>query len=92
MHAVVFTAFDRSDSGHTTFALSNFVASASAGFVGNAYLPRGYNDTSHAVSRMGIEFGSLAITNLAQEFTPEFRWLGKKMHLPGFMLPSVPNQ
>jgi hypothetical protein len=87
VHAVAFTAFDRSDSGRTTFALSNFVASASAGFVGNAYLPHGYNDTSHAVSRMGLEFSSLAVTNLAQEFTPEFTWLGKRMHLPGFMLP-----
>ena len=91
-HAIAFTAFDRSDSGRTTFALSNFVASASAGFVGNAYLPRGYNDASHGINRMGIEFGSLAVTNLAQEFTPEFRWLGKRMHLPGFMLPNAPNR
>jgi hypothetical protein len=92
MHAVVFTAFDRSDSGRTTFAISNFLASASAGFVGNAYLPHGYNDTSHAVSRMGIEFGSIAVSNLAQEFTPEFRRLGQRMHLPGFMLPSAPKR
>jgi hypothetical protein len=92
MHAIAFTASDRSDSGRTTFALSNFVASASAGFVGNAYLPRGYNDTSHGINRMGIEFGSLAVTNLAQEFTPEFRWLGKRMHLPGFMLPNAANR
>jgi hypothetical protein len=92
MHAIAFTAFDRSDSGRTTFALSNFVASASAGFVGNAYLPRGYNDTSHGINRMGIEFGTLAVTNLAQEFTPEFRWLGKRMHLPGFMLPNAANR
>jgi hypothetical protein len=92
IHAVAFTAFDRSDSGRITFALSNFVASASAGFVGNAYLPHGYNDTTHAVSRMGFEFGSLALTNLAQEFTPEFRRLGKTTHLPGFMLPSAPNR
>ena len=92
MHAIAFTALDRSDSGHTTFAISNFVASASAGFVGSAYLPHGYSDTSHAVSRIGVEFGSLAVNNLAQEFTPEFRWLGKRMHLPGFMLPSTPNR
>lgn len=92
MHAVVFTAFDKSDSGHTTLAISNFVAAASAGFVGNAYLPPGYDDTSHAVTRMGIGFGTLAIPNLAQEFTPEFRWLGKKMHLPEFMLPSAPDR
>lgn len=89
LHAVAFTAFDRSDSGRTTFAVSSFVASVSAGFVGNAYLPHGYNDTSHAGSRMVIEFSSLAVTNLAQEFTPEFRRLGKRMHLPEFMLPSV---
>jgi hypothetical protein len=92
LHAIAFTAFDRSDSGHATFAVSNFAASASAGFVGNAYLPHGYNDTSHAVIRMGLEFGSLAVTNLMQEFNPEFRWLGKKMHLPGFMLPSTGNR
>jgi hypothetical protein len=92
LHAVAFTAFDRSDSGRTTFAFSNFAASTSAGFVGNAYLPHEYNDTRHAVSRMGLEFGSLAVTNLAQEFNPEFRWLGKKMHLPGFIVPSTPNR
>jgi len=88
IHALAFTAFDRSDSGRTTVALSNFVASASAGFVGTAYLPRGYNDVSHAANRMGIEFGSLAVANLAQEFTPEFRLLGRRLHLPGFMLPN----
>jgi len=92
MHAIAFTAFDRSDSGHKTLAVSNFVASASAGFVGTAYLPSGYNDTSHGIHRMGIEFGSLAVSNLAQEFTPEFRWLGKKMHLPAFMLPNAPTR
>lgn len=88
IHAIAFTAFDRSDSGRRTFAVSNFVASAAAGFEGNAYLPNGYNDMSHAVNRMGIEFGSLVITNLAEEFTPEFRRFGKRMHLPAFMLPS----
>lgn len=88
MHAMAFTAFDRSDSGRTTVALSNFLASASAGFVGTAYLPHGYNDVSHAVNRMGIEFGSLAVTNLAQEFTPEFRHLGRILHLPGCLLPD----
>lgn len=92
MHAIAFTAFDKSDSGRTTVALSNFAASASAGFVGKAYLPPGYNDASHAINRMGIAFGSLAIANLAQEFTPEFRWLGKRIHLPGFMVPNAPNR
>lgn len=85
MHAIVFTAFDKSDSGHTTFALSNFAGAASAGFVGNAYLPRGYNDTSHALTRTGIAFGSFAFTNLAIEFSPELRRMGRALHLPKFM-------
>lgn len=86
IHAIAFTAFDKSDSGHATFAISNFVGAASAGLVGTAYLPTGYNDRSHAVSRMGIMFGSFAATNLASEFSPELRWLGKRLHLPHLML------
>ena len=86
IHATVFTAFDKSDSGHTTLALSNFAGAASAGFVGNAYLPSGYNDASHAVARTGIAFGSFAFTNLAVEFSPELRRIGRGLHLPKFLL------
>lgn len=86
IHALVFTAFDKSDSGHTTLALSNFAGAASAGFVGNTYLPRGYNDTSHAVTRTGTAFGSFALTNLAVEFSPELRRIGRGLHLPKFLL------
>ncbi|GEM_PF-3448240 len=82
IYAIRFTALDKSDSGHTTFALSNFVGAASAGFVGGAYLPAGYNDRSHALSRMGIAFGGFAAANLASEFSPELRWIGKRLHLP----------
>lgn len=92
MHAIAFTAFDRSDSGHTTLALSNFAGSASAGFVGNAYLPRGYNDTSHTVTRMGIAFGSFALTNLGIEFSPELRRIGRGLHLPRFVLSGQPQK
>lgn len=91
-HAIVFTTFDKSDSGHTTVALSNFAGAASAGFVGNAYLPRGYNDISHAVRRTGIAFGSFALTNLASEFSPELRRMGRGLHLPKFMLSGQPEQ
>jgi hypothetical protein len=86
MHAIVFTAFDRSDSGHTTLALSNVAGAASAGFVGNAYLPRGYNDTSHAVTRTGIAFGSFGLTNLGIEFSPELRRITRGLHLPTFLV------
>src|SRR5690348_4352682 len=51
IHAIAFTALDKSDSGHMTLAVSNFAGAASAGFIGGAYLPVGYNDTSHALDR-----------------------------------------
>lgn len=85
-HAIVFTAFDESDSGHTTPALSNFAGAASAGFVGKSYLPSGYNDASHAVTRTGIAFGTFAMTNLAVEFSPELNRIGKSFRLPEFLL------
>ena len=86
IHAIAFTALDKSDSGRTTFALSNFVGAASAGLVGGAYLPAGYNDRNHALSRTSIAFGSFAAANLASEFSPELRWVGKRLHLPRLML------
>lgn len=83
LHAITFAALDRSDSGRTTLAASNFLASAAGGFVGNAYLPRGYNDTSHAVTRMGLQFGFIVAENLVNEFRPELRQLRKALHLAG---------
>jgi len=82
LHAITFAAFDRSDSGRTTLAASNFLSSAAGGFVGNAYLPRGYNDTSHAVTRMGIQFGFIVAENLVNEFRPELRQMRKALRLP----------
>jgi hypothetical protein len=92
MHAIVFTAFDESDSGQATLAVSNFAGAASAGFVGNAYLPSRYNDASHAVTRMGIAFGSFALTNLAVEFSPDLRRIGKSLHLPKSLLSGEPEK
>ncbi len=83
LHAITFAAFDRSDSGRTTLAASNFLGAAAAGFVGNAYLPRGYDDPAHAVTRMGIQFGFFVAENLVNEFRPELRQLRRTLHLPG---------
>jgi hypothetical protein len=83
LHAITFAAFDRSDSGRTRLAASNFLGSAAAGFVGTAYLPRGYDDTSHAVTRMGIQFGFIVTENLVSEFRPELRQMRKVLRLPG---------
>lgn len=83
LHAITFAAFDRTDSGKTTLAASNLLGSAAAGLVGTAYLPPGYNDTSHAVTRMGIQFGFIVAENLVNEFRPELRHLQKTLHLAG---------
>ena len=83
LHAISFAAFDRSDSGRTRLAASNFLGAAAAGFVGNAYLPRGYDDTSHAVTRMGIQFGFIVAENLVSEFRPELRQMRKVLRLRG---------
>lgn len=90
-HAIVFTAFDKSDSGHIIPAFSNFAGAASAGFVGSAYLPRGYNDPSHALDRTAIAFAGFAVTNLLSEFGPELRSVEKKLHFPQFVLGTPSN-
>ena len=85
LHALSFTLADRSDSGHPMPAISNFVGAAAGGFVGNAYLPTGFNNTSQAGRRAAIEFGALAGGNLFREFAPQipqplrslFMWIGR---------------
>jgi hypothetical protein len=89
-HALAFTLVDRSDTGHPMVAFSNLAGAASAGFVGRAYLPSGYNDTVHAGQRAGGTLGGYVPTllvgyatgNLVSEFTPELKWLGRRLHLP----------
>ena len=68
IHALTFTFVDRSDSGHAMPAISNFVGATAAGFVGNAYLPSGFNNTTHAGQRAMLQFGFTAAGNLFREF------------------------
>jgi hypothetical protein len=70
-HALAFTFVDRSDSGHAMPAISNFVGATAAGFVGNSYLPSGFNDVTHAGQRATIRFGFAAAGNLFREFAPQ---------------------
>jgi hypothetical protein len=70
-HALTFTFVDRSASGHAMPAFSNFVGSAAAGFVGNAYLPSGFNNATHAGQRATLQFGFTAAGNLFREFAPQ---------------------
>jgi hypothetical protein len=71
LHALTFTFVDRSDSGHAMPAIANFVAATAAGFVGNAYLPSGFNNVTHAGQRATLQFGVTAAGNLFREFAPQ---------------------
>jgi len=84
-HALAFTVIDRSDSGAPRLAVANFVGAGAGGFVGNLYLPAGFNNLSHAQTRMAIAFGSLAGQNLLREFEPDLERLAHKLHLPAPM-------
>lgn len=70
-YALSFTFLDRSDSGRRMPALSNFVGAAAGGFVGNTYLPAGFNDLTHAGQRATLQFGFFAAGSLFREFAPQ---------------------
>lgn len=71
LHALAFTFVDRSDAGRPMPAISNFAGATAAGFVGNSYLPTGFNDITHAGQRATIQFGVSAAGNLFREFAPQ---------------------
>jgi hypothetical protein len=52
-------------------ALSNFIGAASAGFVGNAYLPPGFANGTHAGQRSALQLGFFSAGNLYREFAPQ---------------------
>jgi hypothetical protein len=80
-HALAFSFVDKSDSGRTEIAWSNFVGATASGYVGRLYLPAGFNDVTHADVRVAIRFGAVAGRNIAEEFTPELLRLTKKLHI-----------
>jgi hypothetical protein len=92
-HTLAFTFMDKTDSGHNTFALSNFAGAAAGGFVGMSFLPEGHNDVTHAEQRAlrGIE--TIAVRNIVTEFRPEWEPTLKKIHIPK-ILPAwwTPNR
>jgi len=82
VHALAFTIFDKTDSGRTTFAASNFASAAAGGFVGMGILPDGYNDVTHAEQHMGSEFLQIGIGNVLTEFEPQWGPWAKKLRVP----------
>ncbi len=81
-HAVGWTLFDKTDSGHRTLAASTFTGAAAGGFVGMAYLPDGYNDVTHAEQRMFAQIGGRVISNILTEFEPTWGPWARKLHIP----------
>jgi len=92
LHALAFTIFDKTDSGRTTFAASNFASAAAGGFVGMGILPNGYNDVTHAEQHMASEFLQIGIGNAITEFEPQWGPWAKKLRipklLPGWWVPE----
>jgi len=92
VHALAFTIFDKTDSGRSTFAASNFAAAAAGGFVGMGILPHGYNDITHAEQHMASEFLQIGIGNVLTEFEPQWGPWAKKLRipklLPGWWVPE----
>jgi hypothetical protein len=87
-HALAFTLVDRSDSGRHTLAISNLAGSAAGGFIGMAFLPDDFNDTTHAYQRAAVEVTNFASHNLIAEFSPELAAFAHKLHLPGWIANS----
>jgi len=88
-HALAFTLVDRTDGGHSTLALSNFTGAAASGFIGNAYLPAGFDNLTHAGQRSALAFGGIAGQNVIQEFAPDLQRLFMKIHLPHIPTPPL---
>lgn len=88
-HALLFTFFDRANSGHRTLALSNFAAAAASGFICNLWQPDGFNDYAHGLQRSTRGFTALGSSNLVAEFSPELSKLMHKMHLPDSVAGSI---
>jgi hypothetical protein len=70
-HAIGYSLVDRSDSGRRMPAISNFAGAMAAGFVGNSYLPPGFNDVTHAGQRATFRLGTIAAGSLFREFAPK---------------------
>jgi hypothetical protein len=82
VHALAFTIFDKTDSGRTTFAASNFASATAGGFLGMGILPNGYNDVTHAEQHMASEFLQIGIGNVLTEFQPQWGPWAKKLRIP----------
>lgn len=84
-HAMVFTLVDKSDSGHNTFAFSNFAAVEAGGLAGMGLLPAGQNDIRHAEQRALRGLGSVAVRNIITEFRPQWEPILRRVRVPSIL-------
>ncbi len=86
-HALAYTFVAKADSGRNRFALSNFAGSIAGGFIGNAYMPAGYRDITHAGQRSLRQLSEYAGNNIVREFQPELLHLLHWLHIPAEPIP-----
>lgn len=89
VHALVFVFVDKSDSGRNMPAVSHFAGAAANGFTGMAYLPRGFDDVTHAGQRSIGALVGYTVGNLANEYCPEWGPWMRKAHLPFVRVPCA---
>jgi hypothetical protein len=82
IHAIAFTVVDKTDSGHNSFAFSNFAGATAGGFVGMAMLPKGYNDVPHAERRALRGLETIAVRNVLAEFRPQWAPILRRIQVP----------
>ncbi len=81
-HALLSTFIARGDGGGMRPAVSVWAGAVAGGFVSKAYMPNGFNDSVHAGQWTLINFANFASENVRQEFSPEFKRVAKKLHIP----------
>ena len=84
-HAIGFTFIDKNDSGHDTFAFSNFAAAAVGGFSGMVVLPPGHKDARQAEQRALRGLGSVAVRNMVTEFRPQWAPILRRIRVPSIL-------
>jgi len=84
-HALAFTLIDKTDSGHNTFAFSNFAGAAAGGFVGMGFLPAGHDDLAHAEQRALRGLETIAVRNIVTEFRPQWEPTLRRIHIPSVL-------
>ena len=86
-YAIGYTFVDRSDSGYKRLAVANFAGAAAGGFVGNLYLPDGFNTPGDGARNFEGRFVGFATNNITREFAPEIYRATHKLRVP---FPRIP--